>query len=125
VSCPRFMTSILKLAVPERSAHPTVQEVVRCRLTGQPSQLLVELIRDVKAAFIGGGTATESRACRRIEALPYPVRCCAPGVFRHSTPERVAFGTLRVPFGNVQSSEDLRENQILSGSVWNRGRKRK
>jgi hypothetical protein len=82
--------------------------------------LLVERIRHMKAVLFGGGAAAESRACRRVEALPYPVRCGAPGVFRHSTPERVAFGTVRVPFGNVQSSEDLRENQILAGSVWNR-----
>ena len=53
-----------------------------------------------------------------------PVRCSAPGLSRQSTPERVAFGTVPVPFGNVLKDSSLRAKRILSGSICNRGRER-
>ena len=54
-----------------------------------------------------------------------PVRCSAPGLSRHSIPERVAFGTVPVPFGNMQINSKLRAKSILSGSICNRGRVRR
>jgi hypothetical protein len=44
-----------------------------------------------------------------------PVRCSAPGLSRHSTPERVAFGTVPVPFGNTLKGQQLGK---ICGSIW-------
>ena len=43
---------------------------------------------------------------------------CAPGEFRHSIPERVAFGTVPVPNGNAQKQPSLRAEHCFSRFHW-------
>jgi hypothetical protein len=52
-----------------------------------------------------------------MKAVPAPARCFAPDVFRHSTPERVAFGTVPVPFGIVQKPFSLHVSREPRGSL--------
>jgi hypothetical protein len=55
-----------------------------------------------------------------MKSVPIPIRCFAPDEFRHSTPERVAFGTVPVPFGIVQKTCSLHLSRDLRGSIGNR-----
>ena len=55
-----------------------------------------------------------------MNSAPIPIRCFAPDEFRHSTPERVAFGTALVSFGIVLKPRSLHLSHDLCGSIGNR-----
>jgi hypothetical protein len=46
-------------------------------------------------------------------------RCFAPEEFRHSTPERVAFGTVPVPSGTMQKTVQLQVQRDFCVSICN------